>query len=118
MPNSVLTGIAGASSPSYSLDDILNFTQQPSSQPSGFRKVLGAVAGGAGNILMPGIGTVIGNAIAGGAPGSTGLLGPEASQMLELQRSMNMETQAFEVATSMLKAQHDTAMDIARNLHS
>jgi hypothetical protein len=93
----------------------LNYTRT-GSQPSGFRRVLGAVAGGAGNVLFPGLGSVVGSAIAGGTPGSTGLLGPEVSQMLELQRAMNMETQAFEVATNMLKAQHDATMDVARNL--
>jgi hypothetical protein len=114
MDDSILRGIAGASSPIPSAYNLL--TSQPSSQPGGFRRVLGAVAGGAGNILFPGIGSVIGSVIAGGTPGSTGLLGPETSQMLQLQQAMNMETQAFEVATNMLKAQHDTIMDMARNL--
>lgn len=115
MPSSVLRGIAGSSTPNFTMDDILRHTR-PAGQTSGFRKVLGAIAGGAGNIFFPGMGTVIGSAIAGGTPGSTGLMGPEVSQMLELQRAMNMETRAFEVATSMLKAQHDAMMSIARNI--
>lgn len=123
MPDPVLTGINGALTPSYGINDILNFTQSTTSQPSGFRRVLGAVAGGVGNMFLPGIGGVIGNLIgggpvSGGQPGSSGLLGSQPSQLLELQRQMNNETTAFEVATNMLKAQHDSIMDIARNLKS
>jgi outer membrane lipoprotein SlyB len=115
MPSSALRGIAGSATPNYTMEDILRHTR-PANQTGGFRRVLGAVAGGVGNVFLPGIGGVIGSAIAGGAPGSTGLLGSEPGQFLELQRAMQMEIRAFELASTMLKVQHDSMMSITRNI--
>jgi hypothetical protein len=104
--------------PNYSIDSILNATQATApKQPSAFRRILGGVAGGALNMVAPGMGSLIGNAIAGGVPGisSNGLLG-DASQYLQLQQQMNAQQQAFETASNVLKARHDAMMAAIHNI--
>ncbi len=113
--STVLRGLGAAQTPNYSIDDILKYVDN-AKKPSGFRRFLGAVAGGAANIFAPGLGSVVGKFIGGGgALGSTGLLG-ESSQFLELQRQMQMETRAFETASNVMKARHDAAMSSIRNI--
>jgi hypothetical protein len=109
-----MRGLGASITPNYRLEDILKQTTQ-SKEPGGFRRVFGAVAGGVGNIFLPGVGTAIGGLIGGGRLNSTGLLG-ESTQFLELQRSMQMETRAFETASAVLKARHDAAMSAIRNI--
>jgi len=104
--------------PNYSIDSILNATDAIAPKgPGTFRRVLGGIAGGALNMVAPGMGTMIGNAIAGGVPGisSNGLLG-DAAQYLRLQQQMNAETQAFETASNVLKSRHDAMMAAIRNI--
>ena len=96
----------------YELNDILKQTQS-TSRGGGFRRVLGAIAGGAANIFMPGIGGVIGGLV-GGAAGSPGL-GGESMQYLELMRQMQAETRAFETAVSVSKARHEASMSAIRS---
>lgn len=95
----------------YQLNDILKQTQS-TSRGGGFRRVLGAIAGGAANMFLPGIGGIIGGLV-GGAAGSPGL-GGESMQYLELMRQMHAETRAFETAVSVLKARHDSSMSAIR----
>jgi len=111
-------GIGAAYTPNYRIDDILKATEPPSKKSggSGFRKVLGAVAGGVGNMILPGLGGAIGNVIAGGKLDSTGLMGGETMQFLELQRQMQMESRAFETASTVMKSRHDAAMAAVRNM--
>jgi hypothetical protein len=114
---SVQRGIGAAYTPNYRIEDILRATEPPAQKKSGgFRKVLGAVAGGVGNIFMPGIGGAIGNFISGGKLDSTGLMGNETMQFLELQRQMQMESRAFETASAVMKSRHDAAMAAVRNM--
>lgn len=113
--SNVNTALAMASSPNYSLQQILQSTQQQS-KPSGFRRVLGAVAGGVGNIFAPGLGGMIGSAIGGTAGiNQTGLLN-QSMQYLQLQQQMNMEQEAFEAASAIMKSRHDASMDSIRNI--
>jgi len=44
--------VNNTATPNYSIDQILQATQ-PAKQPGGFRKVLGAVVGGVGNMFAP-----------------------------------------------------------------
>jgi hypothetical protein len=109
------TALTLAQSPTYSIDQILQSTQ-PTTQPSGFRRVLGAVVGGVGNIFAPGIGGLIGSAISGaGGINQTGLMG-SSTQFLQLQQQMNMEQEAFETASSVMKSRHDASMSAIRNI--
>ena len=109
------SALAMASSPGYSMDQILQATK-PAKQPSGFRRVLGAVVGGVGNVFAPGIGGIIGSAIAGGGGiNQTGLMN-DATGFLNLQRQMNQEQEAFEAASSVMKSRHDAAMAAIRNM--
>ncbi len=108
-------GASASVTPNYKIQDILQHTQPVRNKGGGFRKVLGSVVGGVGNIFLPGIGGAIGNMIKGGRLNSTGLLG-ESAQFLELQRSMQMEMRAFETASAVLKSRHDAAMAAVRNM--
>jgi hypothetical protein len=96
----------------YELNDILKQTQGTSGG-GGFRRVLGAIAGGAANIFAPGIGGIIGGLI-GGAAGSPGL-GGESMQYLQLMQQMQAESRAFETVVSVSKARHDASMNAIRS---
>src|SRR5215813_473458 len=114
--SSILDGLNLASSSNYSMNQILQATNPPS-QPGGFRKVLGGIVGGVGNILMPGVGGMIGSAIAGNTGiNQSGLLG-DTMQYLNLQRQMTSEQEAFETASSVLKSRHDASMASIRNIN-
>ena len=106
-----LNALNAASSPDYSIDQILQSTKPPS-QPGAFRKILGGVVGGVGNMFMPGLGGMIGNAISGGAGGLVG----NTMQYLQLQRQMNAESEAFETASAVMKSRHDASMAAIRNI--
>lgn len=98
------------------LDDILRMTDESKSS-NGFRRVLGSIAGGVGNILLPGLGGAIGTAIGGQALGAAyPTLGGGVTQYLALQQQVQMETMALETASTILKVRHDTAMDCIRNI--
>lgn len=105
-------------SPDYSLDQILQGTQTAPKGPSAFRRVLGGVVGTVGNIFAPGLGGIIGSAIGGssGFGGVSGGLMNDSMQYLQLQKQMNAEQQAFETASSVLKARHDASMAAIRNI--
>ena len=112
------TALGMIETPNYSIDSILNATQATAPHHSGvFRRILGGVAGGALNMVAPGMGSLIGNAIAGGVPGisSNGLLG-DAAQYLQLQQQIDAQTQAFETASNVLKCRHDAMMACIRNI--
>lgn len=115
---SVQRGLGAAHTPNYTIQDIHRMTQPPnhSRTGSGFRKVLGAVVGGVGNMVAPGLGGAIGNVISGGKLDSTGMLGSETMQFLEFQRQMQMESRAFETASAVMKSRHDAAMSAIRNM--
>ena len=107
-------GLGAATDVNYSIDDILKSTQAPQ-QGSRFRGILGGVLGGAANIAAPGLGTAIAGLINGGKLNSTGLLG-DSTQFLELQRSIQAESRAFETASAVLKSRHDSSMSAIRNI--
>ncbi|MGH9427008.1 MAG: hypothetical protein ACRD2L_11985 [Terriglobia bacterium] len=96
----------------YTLQDILK-TSQAARSTGGFRRVLGAIAGGAANIFAPGIGSMIGGLIAGKG-GTLPGLGGEAMQYLEFQRQMQAEVRAYETAVTILKLRHDSEMSALR----
>lgn len=111
--------------PNYSIDQILQATQ-PQPQPSGFRRVLGGLVGGIGNMFAPGIGSLIGGAISGGIGGGIGSaasLGSAAGMMgdmtkyLQLQQQMSVEQEQFEAVSSVMKSRHDSSMAAIRNIN-
>ena len=116
--STINTALGSTATPNYDLNQILQSTKPPS-QPGGFRRVLGAVVGGVGNLVAPGIGGMIGNVISGGG----GLGGINAAsafndsmQYLQLQQQMNQQQQLFETASAVLKSRHDASMDAIRNI--
>lgn len=111
----ITTALNLASSPNYSIDQILQATK-PTKQPGGFRRVLGGLVGTVGNVFAPGIGGIIGSAISGNSGiNQTGLMN-DSMQFLQLQKEMNLEQRAFETASSVLKARHDASMAAIRNI--
>lgn len=100
--------------PDYSINSLIQQTQ-----PSAFRRVLGGVVGGVGNMVAPGLGSVLGNAISGGSGSSTGISGAMSSDStyyLQLQQQMENEERAFEAASNVLKSRHDAAMSAIQNI--
>lgn len=112
--------VTGSQMPNYNLEDILNSTSPQQKGPSAFRQTMGVIAGGALNMVAPGAGSlisgIIGGAGAGGIGGVGSGLGNETAQFLQLQRQMQLETRAFETASTVLKARHDAAMSAVRNI--
>ena len=111
--------LSGAGSSNYSIDQILQSTQ-PQPQPSAFRRVLGGIVGGVGNMLMPGIGSMIGNAISGnsgmGGMNQAGLLG-DSMKYLQFQQEISQQQEAFESVSAVIKSRHDSCMDAIRNIN-
>src|SRR5687767_7218092 len=105
---------AGSTALNYSMDDILGLTEPPK-KTGRFRQILGGIAGGAANIVLPGVGGAIESAISGGLGGVAGNLLGESRQFLELQRQIQAEARAFEAASAVLKAKHDASMAAIRN---
>jgi len=100
----------------YSLEQILQSTQPPS-QPSGFRRILGGLIGGVGNMFAPGIGGLIGSAIGGtGGLGGFGSMG-NSQAYLQLQQQMYMQQEAIETASAVMKSRHDATMSTIRNIN-
>jgi predicted lipid-binding transport protein (Tim44 family) len=106
--------LGATATPNYNIDQILQATQ-PQSQPSGFRRVLGGLVGGIGNLVAPGIGSVIGNAIMGGS-GLAGGLSTDTAKYLQLQQQMNVESEQFQAISSVMKSRHDASMAAIRNI--
>lgn len=96
--------------------------------PSRGRQVAGAVIGGAANIVAPGLGSALGNLIAGngwsGNPVTGGdfqldslqaQMATENRRMLLFQYQMNLESRQFESTANALKARHEASMAAVRN---
>jgi hypothetical protein len=106
-----------AASAGTSLNDILNITAPPTTGPSGVQGVFGSILGGVGNILMPGLGTVIGSAIGGSVLGAAMPgLGSQTTQYLALQQQITNEQLAFETASTIMKVRHDAAAQAIQNM--
>ena len=82
--------------------------QQPK-EPNKFLKILGGVAGGAMNLVAPGIGSMVGNLIGGGGSsfGSYGALYDQQKQFDEMQRYS-------QTANAMSQRQQQQMMDTQR----
>ncbi len=76
-----------------------NLTQQQPKKPNKFLQVLGGIAGGALNLVAPGVGSMVGNLIGGSSGsygGSYGALMEQKQQFEEMQRytqAANMQNQ-------------------------
>jgi len=107
--------LGGTGSSNYNIDQILQATQ-PQPQPSGFRRVLGGLVGGIGNLVAPGVGSMIGNAISGSS-GLPGGMFSDTAKFLQLQQQMSVEQEQFEAISSVLKSRHDSSMSAIRNIN-
>jgi hypothetical protein len=100
-----------------SLNDILKLTNPPVTGTGGVRGVFGSILGGLGNLVMPGLGSVIGGAIGGAGLGAAmPTLGSDTTQYLMLQKQMEQESLAFETASTVMKVRHDAALHAVENM--
>lgn len=85
-------------------------TQDVVSKPggSGFRRVLGGVLGGVGNMFMPGIGGALGSILGGGSN--------DPYQFLKVQMDVQNQARVFEMQSNIIKSRHDSSMAAIRNL--
>ena len=101
------------------MNDILNLTGSSSALPSttggGARGVFGSILGGIGNVLMPGLGTIIGGAIGGSALGG-GFLAARPGQYLALQQQITNESLAYELASNVIKTRYDVDSQVIQNM--
>ena len=102
----------------YGVMQTVKATQPQSTAGGAFRKIAGAVVGGATNMFLPGVGSAIGNMISGGMGSAGSMLGPGAQQALMFQQQMSQEMQQFEMATTLIKTRHDSVMSAIRNMKS
>ena len=108
--------ISNPTSTGTSINDILKLTN-PTPSTGGVRGVFGSILGGLGNMVFPGLGSVIGGAITGGALGaSMPVLGGDTTQYLQLQQEIEQESIAFETASTVLKVRHDSASTAIQNM--
>lgn len=98
--------------PVYTADSIFG-SQATASQSSGtgtFRRVLGGVLGGVGNLFLPGIGGLLGSALSGSG---TSL---NAGAFLAIQEQIQAEARAVELQSTIMKVKHDMCMSCIRNM--
>lgn len=121
---------------------------QEAKKPNKFLSVLGGIAGGALNLVAPGIGSIVGRAIGGG--GSYGALmesqrqhdemqrynqianmqqqrnqnemmnqqQKQSMQMLAMQNRVSMQSQEFATVSNLMKTRHDSEMTAVNNIKS
>jgi hypothetical protein len=99
--------------------------QQPH-QPGMFRRILGGVAGMAGNMFAPGFGGALGNLIGGGSSFAAGLGASgsaanaanlaAANQLLAVAQQSNQDEEMTELASNLEKSKHETFMAIIQNI--
>jgi TctA family transporter len=115
--------------------------QFQSHQPSTFRRILGGVAGMAGNAFAPGLGGALGNMIAGGssnaAANAASLAASTAASAANLEASgfaanaanlaaanalqavatqANQDEERTELAANLEKSKHETFMAVIQNI--
>ena len=107
---------------------------QERKEPNKFLKILGGVAGGALNLVAPGIGSMVGNLIGGGGGtfGSYGALydqqrqqqqmivtqRQDAFKLLGVQHRVSMQSQEFSTVSNLMKSRHDSEMTAVNNIKS
>jgi hypothetical protein len=111
-----ISGMSGIGVPDANINEVINSVTQPA-KTSRFRQIVGNVVGTAGNVVMPGVGGIVGRMISGN-PGTGTLLGPDTWSMLSYQQQMIQESQQFELISTILKNRHDSAMSAIRNMKS
>ncbi|HEX8284510.1 MAG TPA: hypothetical protein VF588_14185 [Pyrinomonadaceae bacterium] len=104
-------------------------TAQPQAPPpvkknhGKFGRILGAIAGGALNVVAPGAGTLVGELIGGGnsTEGFQSVLAENQrsmERMFAMQNDVQNQTQTFTLLTNIMKAKHDAEMAAVHNLKS
>jgi len=95
-------------------------------QPSMFRRILGGVAGMAGNAFAPGLGGALGNMIGGGSAFASDLSASgfaanaanfaAANALQAVATQANQDQEMTELASTIAKSKHATFMAIIQNI--
>ena len=97
------------------VDDILNQAQP--SKSGGFKGVLSSIGKGAANLVLPGLGGVLGGGISSRLLGAAMPgLGTDATQYLAMQNQIQQQQIAFEMVSTVLKIRADSSMSAIRNM--
>jgi hypothetical protein len=100
-----------------SLSSILNMTSTPRTGSSTARSIFSSILGGAANMMFPGLGTIIGNAIGGSAlSAGTPMLGGQTTQYLQLQQEIESESIAYNLASNVLQVRANCASKAIDNM--
>jgi hypothetical protein len=99
---------------------------QPPHQPGIFRRILGGVAGMAGNMFAPGLGGALGNLIGGGSSFAGNLAASgfasnaanlaDANALLAVAKQSNEDEEMTELASNLEKSKHETFMAVIQNI--
>ena len=95
-------------------------------QPGTFRRVLGGLAGVAGNVFAPGLGGALGNLIGGGSAFSSNLAASgfaanasnlaAANALQAVATQANQDEEMTELASNLEKSKHETFMAVIQNI--
>jgi hypothetical protein len=128
----ISSGSAVSNNSDQQLNQLLQKTEleqlqqiQKAEQPSGFRKVLGAVTGLAGSAVAPGLGGALGSII-GGNISSAGIANAgflqnasslaQANELLQVAQQSNQNEELVELSSNLMKAKHSSAMSVIQNI--
>ncbi len=81
--------------------------QQRTKEPNKFMRVLGGIAGGALNLVAPGLGGILGNVIGGGGSSTTGSYGA----LIEQQRQFDEMQRYNQISTTQQQRQQNQMMN-------
>lgn len=100
-----------------------NTTVAAPKTPGKFGRIFGGILGGALNTIAPGVGSIVGNFVAGNqqAGEMNAMLQVQqrqAMQMLQVQNRVQHQTQEFTTVSNLLKARHDGEMSAVHNFKS
>jgi hypothetical protein len=96
--------------PVLTTEDIFRPQEAINRQSGTFRRVLGGVVGGVGNLLLPGVGGLLGSALSGSG------VGLSAGPFLAIQEQIQAEARAVELQSTIMKVKHDMCMSCIRNM--
>lgn len=91
-------------------------------EPSKFGQIMRGIAGGALNIVAPGVGSLVGGFMGGPNFGNMEQMLAQqqmfSMQMLSVQNRVQSQTQEFTTVSNLLKARHDGEMSAVNNFKS
>lgn len=121
MPDAIIGGIYGGSSPSPAASPSVPAVPR---EPGKFSRILGGLLGGTLNVVAPGVGAIIGGLARGGgnppwlfdAQVMLANMYQQQLQLLSIQRQAHSQSEQFQLLSNLMKAKHDGEMAAIQNL--